>query len=87
MELTNARCDREVACNNVGLERRFVDRDACLREVGRGVQAEVRAEVCPNGIDSTKLSLCASLAREERCGSLLDMIDRTTSCTRHELCI
>src|SRR5262245_44165912 len=29
--LANARCDREVACENVGPNKRFSDRDACTR--------------------------------------------------------
>lgn len=87
MQLTNARCDRELACNNIGLERRFTDRNACAREIGRGIHSDLRPEVCPRGVDRTKLSLCVAVARQERCGNILDSIDRATSCRRSELCL
>src|SRR5687768_1979975 len=56
MQVTNARCERELACNNTGIGREFVDRDACAREHGRNAQATLRAEVCPGGVGLGKLA-------------------------------
>src|SRR5262245_20612246 len=65
MRLTNARCDREVACNNVGSERLFVDRDACARQLGRDAYVNLEPRVCPGGIDDAKLATCLADVRNE----------------------
>src|SRR5688572_15496841 len=58
--LAGARCDREVACNNVGADRKFATREACTREIGHDTRANLRAEECPRGIDDNRLSICLS---------------------------
>ena len=86
MRLTSARCERELACNNIGAGRKFADRDACTREVGHNAQAVLREEACPRGVDDRRLSTCLGDVRGQRCGNPLDAIDRLLSCRRAELC-
>jgi Family of unknown function (DUF6184) len=87
MRLTSARCERESACNNVGTGRKFVDLDACTRELGRDARETLRTEECPRGVNESRLSKCLSDVRGERCGNPLDAIGRLISCRRAELCV
>jgi hypothetical protein len=87
MRLTNARCDREVACNNVGSEGVFLDRDACARQLGHDAYASLQSQLCRGGIDDAKLATCLADVRNERCNNALDTIERVLSCRRRELCI
>ena len=87
MRLTNARCDREVACENVGSERAFVDRDACARELGHDAYVNLGPRLCPGGVDDSKLATCLADVRTERCNNPIDTIERLLSCRRRELCI
>jgi hypothetical protein len=86
LQIMTTRCDHEVACKNVGSQRRYVNRDACASEVGRDARAELRDEECAGGVDRDRLATCLALSRRERCGSLLDAIDREASCRRRALC-
>ena len=87
MRLTNTRCDREVACSNVGSERVFVDRDACARELGHDAYVNLRAPLCPGGVDDSKLATCLADVGNERCNNPIDTIERLRSCRSRELCI
>jgi hypothetical protein len=87
MRITNARCDREVACNNVGSDGLFIDRDACARQLGRDAYANLQAQTCAGGIDDGKLATCLADVRNERCHNPLDTIERLLSCRRRELCV
>jgi len=86
MQLTTVRCEREVACNSVGVGRKFTNRDACARELGEGIQRDLQVDACARGIDGNKLSVCLALAREEKCGNFLESIDRAAVCSRAALC-
>jgi hypothetical protein len=87
MAITNARCDREVSCDNVGSHRVFVDRDACARELGHNVMQSLRPSRCPRGVDQVKLSTCLGVARNERCADLRDSVGRVIDCSPDELCV
>lgn len=86
LQLTNARCDREVACNDVGAGQKFADRDACMRELKYQAEASIRADACPNGVLTRNVSKCIESIRNERCGTSIDTLDRVSSCRRSELC-
>jgi hypothetical protein len=85
--LTTARCDREVACMKVGPGRRFLDRDACMREIGHDTATTLHADVCQPGIDDAKLSACIVGVRSGHCDDPLDAIPRIAACKASELCI
>ena len=86
MLLTNARCQRESACDNIGAARRFLDPDACRRSLFNETQATVSPEACPVGVDETKLSLCLSSVRNQPCDGQELTPDDSPACRRSELC-
>ena len=86
MRLTNARCQRESACEDESGERRFADADACRRALFADTQAIVAPEACPAGVDEVKLALCASVLRGQDCGRPGLALEGETSCLPSELC-
>jgi hypothetical protein len=85
-QLTNARCEREAMCKNVGSKQRYATLADCRRSVHRQLADALHADVCPHGVNRAKLANCVAIDRTERCGNLLDTIDRTMSCQRGALC-
>ena len=84
--IADARCDREVGCNNIGDGHRFDSRDACIREMRRDTRDALDDKACEGGIDEARLNECIRDIRGERCGNPFDSINRAASCRRAELC-
>lgn len=87
MRLANARCDRELACENVGQGKDYADRDACMRHVGHDANATLRADKCPHGVSEANLERCLADTRHERCSNPVDTIERVNACRRGKLCV
>ncbi len=85
--ITEARCDREVACNNVGAGKSYGTRQACTNELGHDKRADLRAEECPRGISEPDLNDCLTDIKSEKCGNPLDSISRLAACRKGKLCL
>jgi hypothetical protein len=85
--LSSSRCDREVACNNVGTDKKFSDKDACLREVTHDSEANLRASECPRGILTQEFEKCLDEVKNEKCGNPFDSISRLTACRTSAICL
>jgi uncharacterized protein DUF6184 len=86
MRLANARCERDLECDDIGPGKRFADRDTCTRELGNEARIKLRAHDCPSGIDDQRLATCLNRVRAERCEFALDTIERLDACRSSELC-
>lgn len=86
MQLTNARCQRESSCDNIGAARRFSDPDVCRRSLFPETMAAISPEACPAGIDERKLSLCLASVRNQPCEDQALTVDDSPSCRRSDLC-
>ena len=85
-DLTEARCNREVACNNIGQDKKYTDFNACTRELHHDTGITLRDQACPNGILQGRLSSCLDQINTERCGNPLDTIERLAACRKGMLC-
>ena len=85
--LTEARCDRAKACNQLGEKEKYADDAACKREIHHDLQADLRPGECPGGIRQQKLSNCLEEIRNEKCGNPLDKVSRLATCRTGSLCI
>src|SRR4051812_26215623 len=56
--IVQTRCEREVACNNVGPGKHWQDKDACAREMSHDTGTTLRPEECPGGVSSKDLEEC-----------------------------
>lgn len=85
--LTEARCARAEACNQLGEKKKYADEAACKRENHHDLEADYRIAECPGGIRNQKLSNCLQEIQNERCGNPFDKISRLATCRTGALCI
>jgi hypothetical protein len=84
--ITDARCEREEMCNDVGAGKKFDTRQACANELGHDKRAVLNPDECPRGISEPDLRDCLHDIHEEKCGNPLDAISRLAACRKAKLC-
>ncbi len=82
--LTDTRCKREVACNNIGSGKKYNDEPACRREVRQNVHSDFRQSEC-HVVLTDKLQSCIDEIQAEKCGSAFDFA-RMNACRKGNLC-
>jgi hypothetical protein len=82
-----ARCARESACNNVGADKRFTNRDVCSQKLKADMRDDLNAKECPRGIDQKELNECLEEIKNENCNNPIDMIGRLAACRESDLCL
>lgn len=82
-KIASTRCDREIACANVGEAKRWNDRDACLAELGH---PDLKTHPCPQGVTHPRLDECLADIGKRSCSNALDQVDSISSCERKALC-
>ncbi len=85
--LTDARCERAKACNQLGANEKYADEAACKRENHHDLEADYRVGECPGGIREQKLNHCVQEIQNEKCGNPFDKISRLATCRSGMLCI
>jgi hypothetical protein len=85
--LTNARCDRETRCNNVGVNRTYENRAQCVASFDKDGYTDLDEDHCPLGIDQDRLGGCLSVIRAEACGTTLSRLDDLDACADRNLCV
>ena len=85
--LTEARCERAKACNQLGEKEKYADEAACKRENHHDLEADYRVAECPGGIREQKLNNCLQEIQNEKCGNPFDKISRLATCRTGSLCI
>ena len=84
--IADARCERELRCENVGAGRKYSTMDDCRKTVQADWQGDLSARECPKGIDNTALSQCLEAIRTEDCGSPFDSLERVVECNAGDIC-
>jgi len=84
--IADARCDREAQCNNVGADRTYASRTACVTKLRGDGMNDLSEANCPNGVDSKQLDKCLADISGERCDSPLDTLSRVAACRTGALC-
>jgi hypothetical protein len=85
--IVEARCTREAACNNIGLDKRYGNRDSCVAKLKSEMQNDLNASDCPKGIDRKELDECLSEIRSESCNNPIEKIERLAACRTSDLCL
>ncbi len=88
MRIATERCDRAVACKQIGPNRAFGDRDECVNAIGHAVVTSLSDDECPSGVDSDRLAACASEVQASSCddGAGAKADATPASCARNRLC-
>ena len=84
--ISNERCEREVRCGNVGVDKKYASVDACKSSLNDAGYSSLDASSCPHGVNSGELAECQQSIRNEDCGSVLDAIERLAACRSGKLC-
>lgn len=84
--IAEARCAREVSCNNVGIDKRYVSLEDCLTRVWTAGQGDLVESECPNGVDEAQLEECLAEIRLLECGVHLDSLELLPACSASQLC-
>lgn len=81
-----ARCSREAACNNIGADKDYTDRNACMQKLRTDMRDDLGAKECPAGIDQKELDECLTEINNNDCNNPLDSIGRLAACRSSDLC-
>ena len=84
--IAEARCERELSCNNIGVDKRYVSLDDCLTRVWTAGQGDLVESDCPNGLDPAQLETCLTEIRVLECGVHLDSLELLPACAASQLC-
>jgi hypothetical protein len=81
-----ARCDREEVCKNLGADRKFASREACLAEIQEDMSDDLKLSECPGGIVQKELDECLAEIRNEDCKNPIDKLERLAACRTSDMC-
>lgn len=85
--IAEARCAREIRCDNVGPDEKYSSSEDCLARVSNDWKDDLNARECPGGVDQTQFQQCLTAIRAEECSSPLDTLERVTECTASAICV
>jgi len=84
--IADARCDREVKCNNVGADKKYASDAACEDQIRADWANDLNAYDCPGGVVDKELEECLNAIRNEDCNSPFDTLGRVSECMASQIC-
>lgn len=84
--IADARCARELACENIGVAKAYTSHDACAQQIRLDLSDDLRVDMCPRGIDQRELDECLAAIKAEGCNNPIEKIERLAACRTSELC-
>ena len=87
MRIATARCERELACDKIGIGRAHEDMPTCLERMGILMDEEAGTNICPSGVDPLAVSTCLFDIQRTECGGELEVKTNLPSCTKSVLCL
>jgi hypothetical protein len=84
-KLATARCNHEVTCNNIGSDKKYPSREACLADAKATGVHDMSAQ-CPGRVDQRQVDKCVADFKSEGCGNVIDTAKRVQDCATSELC-
>jgi hypothetical protein len=86
--LSDARCDHEEACDNIGDGKKYASRRVCLDQMRGSIANDLNAHQCPGGIDEAAVRQCQIAVRNEECGAHpFEAITRMDKCRSGPMCM
>lgn len=84
--LTQARCEREQRCDNIGDRKSYSSMDDCLSTVRANWRSDLNEQSCPAGVNQVRLDQCVRSVRDEECGRPFETLDRIATCRSGPMC-
>lgn len=85
--IATARCEREVKCNNVGAEGKYVTQEDCVVSLEPATRGELDSRDCPPGVSEVELKECTEEIKQTDCDRPVQNIDLIAECSNEELCL
>jgi hypothetical protein len=86
--LSNARCDREAACENVGDGKKYASAQVCRDKMRGDIANDINSYQCPRGIDAAAVQQCLAAIGNEECGAHpIETITRMDKCRSGAMCM
>lgn len=85
--LTEARCDQEQGCKNVGPDAKYASRKVCTDQIRGSIGNDLNAYKCPRGIDRDAVDRCMMAIKSEECSHPFDTLTRYDKCRTGALCM
>jgi hypothetical protein len=86
-QVVDARCDRQVRCNDIGPGKRYETMDVCTKEMGYEKRTELHTGDCPRGVRERALEGCMHAIKGVSCEEPLDSLFRLDACSKDRLCL
>jgi Family of unknown function (DUF6184) len=86
-QISQARCEREQQCGNIGPDKTFSSSQDCLVRIQNDWKEDLDSRQCPGGINQHELNECMAQVRAEACANPFDTLARITECTSGQVCI
>ncbi|MEO6419032.1 MAG: DUF6184 family natural product biosynthesis lipoprotein [Polyangiaceae bacterium] len=84
-KLATARCNHEVTCNDIGADKKYATREACLADSKATGVHDLNAQ-CPGTVDQRQVDKCVAEFKSEGCGNVIDTAKRVNDCSIGQLC-
>ena len=84
MDLTNAHCDRQQRCNNIGPNAKYSNREHCMNVMGG--ESREKLQGCTHGIDQKDMRQCLTAIQNQECSGLFGGIEEEKACDMDDLC-
>jgi hypothetical protein len=85
-KLADAKCRHAAECNEIGGDKTYASRDACIAENRGKAEDNLRASDCPHGIDASRLQACVADVATESCSGFMSGFNRSMTCKTGALC-
>jgi hypothetical protein len=84
--ITQARCDHEARCSNVGSGKKYESLSDCMTKTRADWRDDLNARECPRGVVWTQLSTCVDQIRAESCANPVEKLESVLACRTVDLC-
>jgi hypothetical protein len=84
--IADARCEREVSCENVGTHKKFATRQVCVEDARQSESNDLQGANCASGVDDGQLDKCLTSIRGQPCASAIASTIQLDACRASLLC-
>ncbi len=85
--LTEARCDQEERCRNIGPGAKYASRSVCMEQLHGAMANDLNAYDCPRGLNSYAVDRCMAAIKNKECSHPFDTLTRYDKCRTGALCM
>lgn len=84
--ITQARCEREQRCDNIGEDEKYASMSKCTSEIRETWRDELNTRECRGGVVQKELQECLEEVRNEDCNNPFDTLNRVLACREGDIC-